>query len=71
MLGFWHNERSQTGAKNITKTKHDNIRQWCIKTALIIGCILEPIGNFIPTTTGEAAARNAAREAAKTAVDGS
>ena len=41
-----------------------------LKTVLINYCVLEPIGNFIPTTAGRAVAWNAAVDAAKTAVDG-
>ena len=40
-------------------------------TVLINYKIQEPIGNFIPTTAGKAAALNPAGEAAKTAADGS
>ena len=41
-----------------------------IKTVLINYTILEPIGNFSPSTAGKVIAMNAAGEAAKTVEDG-
>ena len=41
-----------------------------LKAVLIIYSILESIGNFIPTTAGNALYWNAAGEAAKTVVGG-